>query len=49
MCNPNNPTGNYLPAAEIAAFVDKVPEDVLVVIDEAYNEFVAAVGLGRTR
>lgn len=42
VCNPNNPTGNYLPAAEIAAFVDKLPEDVLVVIDEAYNEFVAA-------
>ena len=42
VCNPNNPTGNYLPAAEIAAFVDKAPEDVLVVIDEAYNEFVAA-------
>ena len=42
ICNPNNPTGNYLPAAEIAAFVDNVPEDVLVVIDEAYNEFVAA-------
>ena len=30
VCNPNNPTGNYLPAAEIAAFVDKIPEDVLV-------------------
>jgi histidinol-phosphate aminotransferase len=42
VCNPNNPTGNYLPAAEIAAFVEKVPEDVLIVIDEAYNEFVAA-------
>ena len=42
VCNPNNPTGNYLPAAEIAAFVDKIPEDVLVLIDEAYNEFVSA-------
>jgi histidinol-phosphate aminotransferase len=42
VCNPNNPTGHYLPVAEIAAFVDKVPADVLVVIDEAYNEFVAA-------
>jgi histidinol-phosphate aminotransferase len=42
VCNPNNPTGNYLPATEIAAFVDKVPEDVLIVIDEAYHEFVAA-------
>lgn len=42
LCNPNNPTGNYLPAADIAAFVDKVPDDVLVVVDEAYNEFVMA-------
>jgi histidinol-phosphate aminotransferase len=42
VCNPNNPTGNYLPAADIAAFVDQVPEDVLVVIDEAYIEFAAA-------
>jgi len=41
ICNPNNPTGNYLPAADIAAFVDSVPDDVLVVVDEAYNEFVA--------
>jgi histidinol-phosphate aminotransferase len=40
VCNPNNPTGTYLPAAEIAAFVAEVPEDVLVVLDEAYNEFV---------
>jgi len=42
VCNPNNPTGNYLPAADIAAFVDQVPEDVLVVLDEAYIEFAAA-------
>ncbi|MFA4966437.1 MAG: histidinol-phosphate transaminase [Thermoleophilia bacterium] len=42
VCNPNNPTGNYLPASEIAAFVDAVPEDVLVVLDEAYNECVTA-------
>lgn len=40
VCNPNNPTGNYLPAADVAAFVDQVPEDVLVVLDEAYIEFV---------
>jgi histidinol-phosphate aminotransferase len=40
LCNPNNPTGSYLKAADIAAFVDAVPEDVLVVLDEAYNECV---------
>ena len=42
LCNPNNPTGTYMPAAEIAGFCDRVPRDVLVVIDEAYNEFVTA-------
>ncbi len=41
VCNPNNPTGTYLPAAQVAAFVAQVPADVLVVVDEAYNEFVA--------
>jgi histidinol-phosphate aminotransferase len=42
VCNPNNPTGTYLPAAEVRRFVEAVPRDVLVVIDEAYVEFVAA-------
>jgi histidinol-phosphate aminotransferase len=42
ICNPNNPTGTYLPAAAIEAFVRRVPPDVLVVLDEAYNEFVTA-------
>jgi len=40
VCNPNNPTGTYVPVAEIARLVEAVPGDVLVVIDEAYNEFV---------
>jgi histidinol-phosphate aminotransferase len=42
VCNPNNPTGTHLPAAEIAAFVEKVPRRVLVVLDEAYIEFQLA-------
>jgi histidinol-phosphate aminotransferase len=42
VCNPNNPTGTYVPAADIARLVERVPDDVLVVIDEAYNEFVTA-------
>lgn len=42
VCNPNNPTGTYVPAADVAALVEAVPSDVLVVIDEAYNEFVTA-------
>ncbi|MFI6100771.1 histidinol-phosphate transaminase [Lentzea sp. NPDC051213] len=40
VCNPNNPTGTALRTEEIEAFIAKVPSDVLVVIDEAYKEFV---------
>lgn len=40
VCNPNNPTGTYVAAADVKHFVERVPEDVLVVIDEAYIEFV---------
>ncbi|ATG74469.1 histidinol-phosphate transaminase [Zobellella denitrificans] len=39
--NPNNPTGTFVGAAEIQAFMDKVPAQVLVVLDEAYTEYVA--------
>ncbi|MGI9157844.1 MAG: histidinol-phosphate transaminase [Marmoricola sp.] len=39
-CTPNNPTGPAITHTELAAFVAKVPERVLVVIDEAYREFV---------
>jgi histidinol-phosphate aminotransferase len=39
VCNPNNPTSTALPFADIAAFVDKVPKHVCVLIDEAYCEF----------
>ena len=42
LCNPNNPTGTYLPRSEIRAFVDRVPDGTLVVVDEAYGEYVAA-------
>jgi histidinol-phosphate aminotransferase len=42
VCNPNNPTGTYVSAAAIAELVRAVPDDVLVVLDEAYNEFVGA-------
>jgi len=40
VCNPNNPTGNALRRAELERFLDRVPQDVLVVLDEAYREFV---------
>ncbi len=42
VCTPNNPTGTSVGAAELETFLDAVPEDVLVVIDEAYLEFVTA-------
>jgi histidinol-phosphate aminotransferase len=40
VCTPNNPTGTALTGTQLRDFVDAVPNDVLVVIDEAYREFV---------
>ncbi len=40
LCTPNNPTGPVLHTAEVEDFLSKVPEDVVVVVDEAYLEFV---------
>jgi histidinol-phosphate aminotransferase len=40
VCNPNNPTGVTVTAAEIAYLLDNIPEDVPVLIDEAYHHFV---------
>jgi len=42
LCNPNNPTGTYLPATAVARVLDRIPERVLVVVDEAYHEYVTA-------
>ncbi len=42
VCNPNNPTGTYLPASAVTEFIDEIPREVLVVVDEAYFEFVTA-------
>jgi histidinol-phosphate aminotransferase len=39
VCNPNNPTATHLPATEIAAFCERIPSHVTVVVDEAYVEF----------
>jgi histidinol-phosphate aminotransferase len=41
IANPNNPTGTYVPAHELEAFLDSVPLQVVVVLDEAYNEYLA--------
>jgi histidinol-phosphate aminotransferase len=39
LCNPNNPTGSVLGHAEVRRFLDALPPEVLVVVDEAYREF----------
>ena len=41
IANPNNPTGNFLPYPEVRAFLETVPPDVVVVLDEAYNDYLA--------
>lgn len=41
VANPNNPTGTFHPAAEIERFLARVPPHVVVVLDEAYNEYLA--------
>jgi histidinol-phosphate aminotransferase len=40
VCNPNNPTGTAVGRAELEAFLDRVPADCLVVLDEAYHEYI---------
>lgn len=41
VANPNNPTGTLVSPAELEAFLRRVPERVIVVLDEAYNEYLA--------
>ncbi|MFJ2990891.1 histidinol-phosphate transaminase [Collimonas sp. NPDC087041] len=40
IANPNNPTGTFIPAADIEAFLARVPAQTVVVLDEAYNEYL---------
>ena len=40
LANPNNPTGTFVSGEALAAFLERVPEDVLVVLDEAYGEYL---------
>lgn len=42
ICNPNNPSGTYVPEDALVAFMANIPEHVLVVLDEAYAEYVTA-------
>jgi histidinol-phosphate aminotransferase len=40
IANPNNPTGSYLPISEVRRLLDGLREDILVVLDAAYSEYV---------
>lgn len=40
IANPNNPTGTFLPYPQLKTFLHTVPPDVVVVLDEAYNEYL---------
>ncbi|WHY84443.1 histidinol-phosphate transaminase [Neobacillus novalis] len=42
ICSPNNPTGTYIPENNLIPFLDMVPRHILVVLDEAYYEYVVA-------
>jgi histidinol-phosphate aminotransferase len=41
LCNPNNPTGTYLSLDEVRSFAEALPKNVLLILDEAYHEFVS--------
>jgi histidinol-phosphate aminotransferase len=45
LANPTNPTGTWFTGEEFDAFMDRVPEDVLVVYDAAYDEYITETGL----
>ncbi len=55
VCNPNNPTGTTIPLSQIVSIADAIPQDALLLVDEAYIEFlphaekVSAVGLAKSR
>lgn len=40
IANPNNPTGTFVPAPDVLRFLEHIPRDVLVILDEAYNEYL---------
>ena len=40
IANPNNPTGTFVPYAQLQAFLQSLPAEVVVVLDEAYNEYL---------
>jgi histidinol-phosphate aminotransferase len=48
VCNPNNPTGVYRSADDIERFLGQIPDDLAVIVDEAYFDFVDRPDAGRT-
>ncbi|WP_432370398.1 histidinol-phosphate transaminase [Staphylococcus chromogenes] len=48
LCNPNNPTGTYHSHETIEAFIQKIPSNVTIILDEAYAEYVTAKDFPRT-
>lgn len=46
LANPNNPTGTWFDDMQLATLLERIPASTLVVVDEAYHEFVDAPGLG---
>lgn len=49
LSNPNNPTGTWFPTRALEAFLEQVPQSVLVVVDEAYHETVTVPGVPSAR
>lgn len=45
IANPNNPTGNWVGSGALQSFIESVPADTLVVVDEAYHEYAAPMGV----
>ncbi len=46
VCNPNNPTGTHVPGSEVGDLIDRLPDDVLAVVDEAYYDYAQAADYG---
>ncbi|MCI0400149.1 MAG: histidinol-phosphate transaminase [Gammaproteobacteria bacterium] len=47
IANPNNPTGTWLQGSALKAFIEALPREVLIVVDEAYCDYVDVVGYPR--
>ncbi len=44
VANPNNPTGTYMPHTEVARLARTLPEEIILIVDEAYDDYVRAEG-----